>query len=245
MMMSAPKGVSKQFTLLVMKPFSPTAKSTIIRIINTMENDSTSDKTDYSSIYLYKDGANQTKRQVTLGRGFTSMGGALWKVIQRYIDNGGKEADFFASYKNKMSNESLCDDKAFLKALVKASLDEQTMRDAQDEIYDEVYWQRGEKWFNTGGFTLPLSMGIIQDSMMQSGGMFNFLMAKFPEKKPIDGGQEKVWVNGYIAARYNWLWNKSPLLRNTVYRLNCYKTLIKNDNWQLSLPIISNSRKIS
>ena len=66
---------------------------TIVRIINCIENDSASDQTDYASVYLYHDGPNK-QRQVTLGRGYTSTGGSLWKVLQKYIDKNGENADF-------------------------------------------------------------------------------------------------------------------------------------------------------
>ncbi len=215
------------------------------KIVNVFENDSGSQETDYSTVYIYRDGPGD-KRQVTIGRGFTSMGGNLWKVLQRYIDKGGELSDFFAGYKSKMSQESLCDDKKFLSNLVKASKNEQKMKDSQDEIFEEIYLKSSFDYFDDNGFKENLSFAVIVDSMLHSGSILNFLTNSFKEKKPANGGNEKKWIESYVAARDKWLRNHSKkILRNTVYRTEFFQSQIKKKNWKLDLPLTANGTKIT
>ncbi len=210
-------------------------------LLNTFENDSGSEKTDYYSIYLYHDGLNK-RVQVTLARGFTSDGGNLWKVIQRYIDKGGANSNFFKSYKNKMDG-NLWKDKEFLKYLVKSSKEEQIMRDSQDEIFREVYLKPAIDFFNLHQFKLNLSFAVIVDSYLHSGRIREQLTNRFKEKKPDNGGDEKKWIKAYIEARHNWLSSTSGL-ENTVYRTQFFKDQIKKNNWSFDLPLVANGTKI-
>ena len=222
------------------KPF----KNTIIKILNCFETGSTN--TDYSSVFKYRDGDNGKKVQVTLGRGFTECGGALWKVFEAYQKLGGVNASELLSYKKYSCQENLPYNTTFLN-LIKASKDDELFKKAQDEVYDEVYWAGGAKWFNDKGFKLPLSLAVIQDSILHSGSMLQFLMNKFPEVPPVKGGEEKSWIIAYVNARHNWLQNHSnKILNNTVYRTKFLKGEIAKNNWNLDIfPIYPNGVKIA
>ncbi len=213
------------------------------RLINAFENDSASPLTDYSSIYIYNDGNNKRK-QVTLARGFTQDGGNLWKVLERYISKNGKYSNFFSNYRDKMGNGSLYQDKEFLETLVKSSKEDQLMKDSQDEIFEEKYWIPAVRYFDIGGFKENLSMAVIFDSYLHSGGMLKFLTNKFPEKKPVDNGNERVWIKSYVDARFNWLSNASKILQNTVYRPKFFLGEIRKDNWEFNCPLVGNDSKI-
>ena len=195
---------------------------------------------DYDDVYIYRDGPND-KRQVTLGRGFTSMGGNLWKVIKRYMDKGGELSSFFAPYKSKMSLESLCNDKPFINNLIKASKTEQVMRDAQDEIFEEEYLSPALNFFTKNGFKDNLSFAVIADSYLHSGSILDFLRKRFNAKVPSSGGKEKVWIEQYINTRHEWLKKHSDkILRGTVYRTQFFKNQIKAGNWDFNLPLNPN-----
>ena len=218
-------------------------KKRIISVLNVFENDSGSPLTEYKKIYLYHDGTGGIK-QVTLARGYTECGGALWKVFERYARKGGKNAAALLAYKSKSGRGVLANDSTFLQ-LIKSSANEQSFRDAQDETFDDLYWDYGQAYADKWGFKLPLSLAVIQDSQLHSGGMLKFLLAKFPEVPPTKGGDEKEWIKQYVTARFKWLSNASEILSHTVYRPQFFLTQIRNDNWDFNPPMVANGVKIS
>lgn len=224
------------------------AKKIIIKILNTFENDSGSPNTEYDKIYLYKDGTNN-KKQVTLARGFTECGGALWKVFEKYKDLTVNDAvaDKLLSYRNRSCTEFLPNNKEFLELIIKTAQTDELFREAQDWVYDELYWNRGYKWFSDNGFKLPLSLGVIQDSFLQSGGMLQFLRNRFNEKTPSNGGDEKKWIKSYLDVRQQWLSTHSrKILNGTIYRTRFFLKEIERDNWNLDkFPIYPNGIRIS
>lgn len=207
----------------------------ISRILNVFENDSGSPETDYKAIYIYHDGNNK-RRQVTLARGFTDDGGSLKIVVRKYITMGGQLAQFFTSFLPKFGTGVLVDHPEFIDGL-KTAADEQVMKNAQDETYKEVYLDPAYAWASSRGFMEPLSTAVIADSYLHSGGMLKWLMDKFPEKKPVDGGDEKEWIIAYLNARHAWLHGSGSPLNNTVYRPEFFLGQVGTDNWTLGCPI--------
>ena len=67
----------------------------------------------------------------------------------------------------------------------------------------------------------------------------SWLRKRFPERSPINGGDEQTWIAQYVDTRNDWLATHSnPLLQNTVYRTECFKNEISRDNWELDqLPV--------
>jgi chitosanase len=169
-------------------------------------------------------------------------------VFSKYKDliDNDVIADKLLEYKKQSCKGTLPDDDAFLKLIHKACED-QEFKDAQDAIYDKVYWSRGEAWFDQNGFKLPLSMAVIQDSYLQSGEILDFLRKRFSAKTPANGGDEKEWIIQYVDTRNSWLENHSrQILRNTTYRTRFFKDQIKKDNWNLNkIPIYANGIKIA
>jgi chitosanase len=207
-------------------------------MLNAFENDDASPEANYSAIYIYHDGNNH-RRQITLGRGFTADGGNLKKVIDRYTQKGGALAAQFADH------QALLPDDTELLSLIHRAAGEQSMRDAQDEIFAEVYLQPAFDWAASHGFELPLSVAVIADSYLHSGGMLKFLMDRFPDKKPIDGGDEKVWMAEYVRTRHAWLLSKGKPLSNTVYRPEFFLTQMDAGNWNFNPPLIANGTNIA
>ena len=86
-----------------------------------------------------------------------------------------------------------------------------------------------------------LSMLIIYDSWIHSGGILAFLRKRFNEVVPASRGDEKKWMTAYINARHSWLANHSDaLLRKTVYRTKCLTEQVQNDNWGLEKQVNAN-----
>lgn len=226
---------------LLVKTLLMNNKELIIKILNCFETGKP--ETDFSSIFIYRDGPNKT-RQLTLGRGYVESG-SLWDVFIKYKELGGKNADSLLSRRSEKGKETLPDNKEYINLII-SSAKEESFRKAQDQVFDILYWNKGLDYFNKYGFTLPLSLAVIQDSILHSGSILKFLVNKFDEKKPSDGGSEKVWIKSYIEARQTWLTNHSKLLANTAYRTKFFLKEIEKGNWNLDkLPIYPNGIKIS
>jgi len=214
-------------------------KKLIQRIINVFESGTPEGK--YDMLVIYDDGVNGSY-QITYGRSQTTEQGNLRGLIDMYVDNGGKYADDFVPYLDKIGSEPLVDDENFKRLLVKAAQGDKIMRDTQDSFFDEYYWNPAAAWFERNGFELPLTMLVAYDSYIHSGSVPMFLRKRFIEKPPAKGGDEKKWTSSYVEARHQWLkYHEKPILRKTTYRTQTFLNQIARDNWNLDkLPINAN-----
>jgi chitosanase len=211
-------------------PFDLSLVNFIRRILSVAETDQP--QWDPSTVYKYNDGPNRSP-QWTLSIGFTEMGGNLEAVIERYIELGGTRAVEFAPYLAVMGKKHIADP-AF-KTLLQEAGKEPAMAQAQAEVFDQKYLGPAFAWAKKHGFTKPLSFLVIADSFLHSGSMRGFLLERFPEKKPSDGGDEEAWIKAYLKERRVWLATHSnSVLRSTVYRADCYLAEINHGNWSLA-----------
>jgi len=121
------------------------------------------------------------------------------------------------------------------------------MRSTQDEFFDLAYYNPAYEFFTRNGFELPLSMLVIYDSYIHSGGVLTSLRKRFGEYPPAKGGNEKKWITSYVDVRHQWLkYHTNPILRRTIYRTQCFKDQIAEDNWMLDkLPINANGVEVN
>jgi chitosanase len=164
-----------------------------------------------------------------------------------YIENGGKFADDFVPYLDKIGVIPLIDDDHFKGLLVQAAREDQIMRDTQDAFFDELYWNPALAWFERNGFKRPLSMLVVYDSYIHSGRVPMFLRKRFTEYPPAKGGDEIKWTTSYVEARHQWLkYHRKKVLRNTVYRTQTFLNEIERDNWDMEkLPINANGVEVT
>lgn len=227
-------------------PFDPELVSFIRRVLSVAETGET--EWNPSALYIYADDNRfrPPHKQITLSIGFTEGGGNLKKVLQRYIAEGGKLATQLEPYMQGLGGrDTLANNTAFVD-LLKAAGKESVMADAQKECFDELYLEPAFVWAKEYGFTMPLSYLVIADSFLHSGSMLGFLMNSFSEKKPVAGGDEKKWITDYLDARKKWLSNHpNRILRNTVYRANCFIAELARDNWLLvDTPVVMTGTSI-
>ena len=226
-------------------------KNKIEQVVNVFETGVA--EGDYGNVSIYADGTfpngKRGVKQVTFGRSQTTEQGNLKALLEIYIEKGGQYSEQFKPYLpqfNKLegSQTVLSTDKAF-HALLKNSALDPLMKSVQDEFFDKTYFQNAAKWATDNGFKYPLSMLVIYDSFIHSGRMFLFLQNAFPEKKPIQSGDEKKWIIDYVKARHKWLENhKDPILRKTVYRMKAFMDCFEKNNWELSEMVKTNGVSI-
>jgi chitosanase len=213
-------------------PFDPKYVEFIRRIISVAETDSP--QWDPASVYVYHDG-NDGRKQCTLSIGFTADGGNLRKVLERYGEAHGVYGEQLVPYIALLKAGDPGTDSDFIKLLKEIGNKDPLMMTIQEEMFDRLYLGPAFDWASRYGFGLPLSYLVIADSFLHSGGMLDFLMKRFAEPKPSAGGQERDWIKAYTDTRRDWLANHSnKILRNTVYRCDCYLAEIKRSNWDLA-----------
>lgn len=227
-------------------PVNTTQKKKILQVVNVFETGTPAGK--YDNISVYADGPvvnGQKIKQITYGRSQTTEFGVLKILVQQYIANHGQYAAAVQPYANRIGKMPSLHTDAALKNTLKKAGSDPIMKSTQDSFFDQLYYQPAYAWYAAMKFTLPLSMLVIYDSFIHSGSILPFLRNSFPESVPKNGGDEKTWVKQYVAARDNWLRHHSnSVLRNTVYRTECFQDAINKNNWDLSKSINANGTMI-
>jgi chitosanase len=202
--------------------------SLIKKFLLAMEQSATRIK--YDSFYYFNDGPNDIK-QITVSFGITEFGN-LKKLVEKYLKMGGPVKGL-ESYLPKIGKEQLVTDYKFIE-LLKTACKDNVMIMCQEEAFNDYYINPAFEWCEKNKLVLPLSKFVICDSYLQSGSILPFLRNKFPETVPVNGGNEKIWVESYIDVRHEWLKTHSrKILNKTIYRTAFSKELIKKNDWKL------------
>jgi chitosanase len=225
-------------------PFDPKYIALIRRVLSVAETGQA--VWDPAAVYIYGDG-NDGRKQCTLSIGFTADGGNLRKVLERYVALDGSYSDRLVPHIALLKAGDPGTDSAFVSLLKEIGKKDPLMMSIQEEMFDKLYLGPAFAWASKYGFGLPLSYLVIADSFLHSGSMLDFLMNRFAEKKPSDGGDSKVWITAYTHTRKDWLANHSnTILRNTVYRCNCFLAQIDRNNWSLEqTPIVMHGIEVA
>ena len=227
---------------------SGSIKNKIEDVINVFESGSLNGS--YGTLVKYKDYTDpltQTNHvQVTYGRSQTTEFGNLKALVKMYVEANGKFSQQLSPYLNQIGKKpGLSTNKEFCDTLILAGKIDPLMKTCQDDFFDSYYFMPAYSWFQQMGFKLPLSLLVIYDSEIHSGGVPDFLRKRFPEKPPVKGGDEKTWIKQYVDVRHQWLkTHPKKILQKTIYRTQCFKTQIQNDNWNLAKPVRANGINI-
>lgn len=214
---------------------TPPIKKKIQEIVSVFET--SSKKPRYDILVVMADGPGRCL-QITYGKHQTTEYGNLKTLVSMYCGAGGKYANELKHYIGIIGVKPLCDHHHF-KSLLKKAGEDEVMQKTQDSFFDEYYWNPALKFFLRNNFSLSLSMAVIYDSYIQSGSILDFLRARFGEKTPINSGNEKRWITAYTSVRDKWLEGHSnKLLVASDYRTDCLLEQIKNNNWDLSQPVV-------
>ncbi|MGO7837224.1 chitosanase [Rhizobium johnstonii] len=208
------------------------------RVINVFETGTVTGR--YEAISIYDDGPGG-RRQITYGRSQTTEYGNLRELVEMYAAAGGRYSADLRRYVARIGVTPLVDDATF-KGLLRSAGADPVMRETQDLFFDKVYFQPALHWATVHGFSQALSILVVYDSYIHSGGILHFLRERFPEPTPDRGGDEKIWIRQYVDVRHAWLSNHSDAdIRASNYRTKDLVREISRGNWDLSmLPFMAN-----
>ncbi len=229
---------------------SKSQKHAIDCILSIFETGKVPTAASYSTCTILRDGAGISygKHQAT------DNAGSLDKIVQKYIAAGGVHADKLKAYLPQLAanetaklNPSAPPDWAKnLVSLLKEAGADPKMQAAQDEVFDENYWNPAVTHAKAIGLTTALGYAVVYDTCIHSGpGRVATHRAAFPQKSPANGGDEKEWVRAYVGARKAWLAGSSnALVQRTVYRMETFEGLMAVGNWSLATPFTVRGVKI-
>ena len=185
---------------------------------------------------------------LTFGRSQTTLGsGNLNELMQRYCANSGARfGSRLASYLPRFVARDLKLDNEFkLHNLLRASADDNVMRDTQDTFFDETYWQPAAQTAERLKITSPLGVAVVYDSFVH--GSWKLMSNRTTQQVgDISSASEQKWIAAYIAIRRAWLAeNTRADLRATVYRMDTFQRLIDQGYWGLELPLVVRGQEIS
>lgn len=217
-------------------------KKKIQTIVSVFETSSLEPR--YDILVCLKDGpevSGQRVVQITYGKHQTTEYSNLKALVKKYCSmDGAKYAADLRLYTTFIGDlkHPLADNESF-KALLKKAGTDPLMHQAQDDFFEQFYYNPAYNFFTANRFTFPLSMAVIYDSFIHSGGVPMWLRKRFDEKTPLNGGSEKEWISQYVYVRDNWLeHHENKILRNTDYRTDCWIEQIHTNNWDLSQPVM-------
>jgi chitosanase len=192
---------------------------------------------DYSKVTLLHGDTGH----LTYGRSQATLAsGNLYLLIKSYCESAGAEfAEDLTPYMGRLEDRdvNLDQDMTFRRLLRDAGRDP-VMQEVQDRFFDSVYWNPAVNAAQSIGVSLALGIGVVYDSRVH--GSWQRMKDRTEERfgKTPDIG-EKDWIQRYIEVRRDWLAHHSnTLLHKTVYRMDAFRGLIEDGNWELSLPFI-------
>ena len=220
-------------------------------IISIFETGKIPAVSSYSTCTILKDGAG-----ISYGKHqSTDRAGSLDKIVKRYISEGGKLGPKLVPFIPRLAaNETTLIKPDAIPAwgqeligLLREAGADPVMRAAQDSVFDEDYWNPAVKHAQDAGLKTALGYAVIYDTCIHSGpGRVKTHRAAFPQKSPANGGEERAWVQAYVATRKAWLLDSpNPLVQKTIYRMEAFEELIRQGNWSLTTPLTVRGKRIS
>lgn len=202
-------------------------------IVNIFETGSP--QGDYGKVTLLPgDGGH-----LTYGRSQTTLaGGNLHLLIKAYCEAPDAQfATALETYLDRLADRDVgLDRDATFRGLLREAGDDPIMQEVQDRFFDRVYWTPSEQAAGAMGICTGLGTGVVYDSRIH--GSWGPMRDRTNDRHgPVGEIGEKAWVEHYVSERRDWLANHSNrLLRQTVYRMDAFRRLVDEANWELELP---------
>ena len=222
-------------------------RALITKIINCFEQgrpEFQHDKVDFLKDGVFP-GSLTRQIQYTLSWGITQTS-AMPLFLKDYVNLNAKFSEEFREYLPKLSQQSLVKDGKFEALLKRAAREDKVYTNLMEDYFYKVYFSKAVTWWKDNGFKEYLSLAVIMDSQIHSGGMLPFLRERFPEPTPIKGGNERIYIKQYLQVRRDWLKNHSDSTLKKIWtRPQFYINELEKGNWNLSeLPIFPNGVKL-
>ncbi len=215
---------------------TPTTKEKILSIVSVFETSNL--KPRYDMLVVLHDGPGHTP-QITYGKHQTTEHSNLKALLELYVAQPrAMYANEVRPYVSLIGKVPLHGSSVF-KQLLKVAGRDVIMERCQDVFFEKYYWNPAVKFFYKEEFSLPLSMLVVYDSFIHSGGIPVWLRNRFKAATPANGGDEKTWIIEYVNTRDYWLQHHSKkILQGTDYRTDCFIECILNNNWYLADPVV-------
>jgi chitosanase len=185
---------------------------------------------------------------LTFGRSQTTLAsGGLSILLEQYCSNSG--ARFAARLKPYLplvaaKDISLDVDNKFHNIL-RASSDDQVMRDTQDHFFDTEYWQPAVYDASVLGISSALGVAVVYDGHVH-GSWVMIRDQTNSQAGSIGTLGEYNWLKSYVRIRKAWLAGSNRAdLRLTVYRMDAFQRLMDQGYWGLELPLVVRETEIS
>lgn len=172
------------------------------------------------------------RSQVTLGSG------NLYRMIQLYCSKPRAAFPLLSSYLPRMQQRDFAlDTDMTLRALLQQAGQDRVMRIVQDQFFDANYWSPAALSAANFGISSALGTSVVYDSHVQ-GAWATVCDLTTAQCGALGVIRENDWVSQYLNVRRDWLANNpNPALHPTVYRVDCFLSLIQDSTWDLALPI--------
>lgn len=172
------------------------------------------------------------RSQVTLGSG------NLYRMIQLYCSTPRAAFPWLSSYLPRMQQRDFAlDTDMTLRAFLQQAGQDRVMRTVQDQFFDANYWSPAAQSAANFGISSALGTSVVYDSHVQ-GAWATVRDLTTAQCGALGVISENDWVSQYLNVRRDWLANHpNPALHPTVYRVDCFLSLIQDSSWDLALPI--------
>lgn len=186
---------------------------------------------DYGAVTVIK-GDNG---HLSYGRSQVSLGsGHLYHLIDQYCQEpsavfAGDLKPYLQRLKDK--DVTLDGDDGLKTLLRRAGKEDTAMRTAQDQYFNQNFLGPALTDAEKFGVTLPLGQAVVYDSHVQGG--WGTLSARSGK---VGARGEKDWIGQYVTMRRDWLSSRNPPVPATVYRMDSFRALIQDGNFDLTLP---------
>lgn len=185
--------------------------------------------------------------RLVFGPARASLGsGHLHLLVERYCGTvGARFGGRLRAWLPALASRSAAADRdSKLHNLLRASADDPLMRDLQDSLFDELYWDPAMRAAAQLGIRSPLGAAVVHDSWMQ--GWWTPLRDRATAAGSLQQVGEHEWVRRYLKVRRDWLsTHPNPLLRDSVARMETFQRLADEDCWALPLPLVLRGQEIS
>jgi chitosanase len=181
---------------------------------------------------------------LTYGQSQTTLAsGNLHHLIKAYCDHPDSAlSNELQPYLSRVAcrDVSLDHDSKF-RQLLKQGGDDPVMRAVQHTFFRKSFWEPAAAAARKANITTGLGTAVVYDSFIHGSwkNMRDRVCATCP--LPVaDVPAEQKWIRDYVETRRQWLATHRtiPLLRRTVYRMDTFRKLIADNNWELKLPLL-------